>query len=483
MSERLARGFGILKAILPLVGIVMEFCWLYPWILLLTGMFYGRTPTPLLDAWTVFALLLLGSVTLKAVIGRPWPLLWARVTVVGVGLLAGLAAIKINYYPGYALFDLRWIPVLFRAAHDALPVVVPAVMGALAATLLWWRGVVLAEREFSHFEIDRGFRRGVGWSVLFVLFSAVYGDTRGFALTQPAPAYLLAFFSLSLLALAVARLVGIWQESQADEGQALAMNRHWLLLLLGVVGLIFSGAVVLSGLLNVDFRPALGALFRPLVPVIEFVFLVIFSVALVIARVIVFIFSRLPFRRGAERAVPTNPPSLADIFKDLPPHVVSGARWGMVLLVVVLLIVLVAISVVRARRRQRARDEDERASVWSTESLVAGLGAAWRSLWSRLRPPQSSREIPAVSEIRVVYRELLRLGAALGVPRQPYQTPYEYRPRLAQRLPESDADLFALTEAYIRVRYTPHIPAEGEITAARVALERVTAAGRGTPPD
>lgn len=466
-------AFPVIRAGLPLVSAVLEFCWIFPWVLLMTGVFYGRTPTPLLPAPIAFALLLSGFLAVRAALARSWTLAGARAAVVAAGFAAGMAAVKATYYPGYAVTDLSWIGVLLRAAHDALPIVLPPVTGALVATLLWWRGVVLGERDFSHFEVETTFRRGVGWTVLFVFFYALYGDTRGFVLARPAPIYLLIFFSLSLTAMAVARLIAIWQDTYADEDQALATNRHWLLLLVGVVGLIFSAASAVSGLVEVDFRPSLLALVRPLEPVAEYVFYAIFVVALLVARVIIFIFSRLPFRSRGVQGPAAPPPSLADLFKDVPPHVISGARWGMVMLVVALLVLLVAVAVVRARRRARKPGEDERESVWSTQAMWSGMAQAWRSLWSRRRTPPPRVEEPSVGAIRMIYRNLLRLGASLGVPRSPHQTPHEHLPRLAQRLEGSGLDLAALTEAYSKVRYGSHVPSGGEVEDASAEFERI----------
>lgn len=478
--NRLPRGgFALVQAILPFVAVVMEFCWAYPWVMLLTGVFYGSPPAPLLPPWPAFALLGLGFLTVSTALARPWSLKSVRILVTATGVVAGLIAVKTTYYPWYAVSDLRWLPVLLRAAHDALPVVVPAVMGAVTAALLWWRGVVLGEREFNYFEIDRGFRRGIAWSVLFVLLLAIYGDTRGFAIAQPAPVYLLAFFSLSLTTLAIARLLAIWQETHADEGQALSMNRHWVLLLIGVVGLIFLAATVISGIVHLQMRPVLLRLLRPLEPVVEFLFLIVFAVAMVVARVIIFVLSHLPFRGAVTPPSSTLSRPLSEILKDLPPHIVSGVRWGMVLLIVAALITLVAIAVVRAQRRPRRKDEDERESVWSTGAVLSGVGAAWHALWARLRRRPDAPQVPAVGAIRAIYHEMLRLGAALGIPRQKHQTPYEYRPRLCERLPESESDIDALTDAYIRVRYTPHIPGDSEIAETQWALDRIRNRVRG----
>jgi hypothetical protein len=345
-------------------------------------------------------------------------------------------------------------------------------MGALLATLLWWRGIVLGEREFTHFEVERGFRRGVAWTVVFIIFFVIYGGARGFSATGSAPGYLLGFFSIGLFLLAVTRLLAIWQESQADQGQALAANRHWLLLLVGVVGVILSGATFISGVLNVSFRPVVLQWLRPLAPVVEVIFLALFAVALVIAKAIIFVLSRVPWRPGALEPPETLRQPLSVLLRDLPPRVVSSARWGVVLVVMALLIVLIAVAVVRARRKARKADEDERESVWDVTAVLTGLGSVWRSLWGRVTPARGP-EMPGASSIRAIYRELLRIGRALGIPRRPAETPYEYRPRLSGALPQTTGEIAQLTDAYVRVRYSPHHPSGVEIEEAQAALERV----------
>jgi len=480
--------FWRLRWILPLAVVALEFSWAYPWVLLFSGTFYGPSAPPLLPAGSALALLALGCVVVRAAGARPWPLRATRTVVVAAGAVAGMTAVKLTYYRGTAPWDIRWVGALLVAAHDALPSVTPAVMGALTATVLWWRGIVLGEREFGHFEVDRAFRRGIAWSVIFVLLLALYGDTAGFALTRPAPAYLLAFFSIGLVTLALTRLLALWEETHADPTQALAANRHWLLILVGVVGAILVSAGALAAAVHVQMRPVLLRLLRPLAPVAEFVFYALFAVAMVVARVIVYVLSRLPIRgiaAPAPQPAGSVPLSLRDFLKDLPPHVVSGARWGAVLLVVTALVVVVALSVVRARRKAKKASDDERESVWSGEAMLSGLGAAWRRLWSRLRPEPAARDAPAVASIRAIYCELLRTGRQIGTPRKPAETPYEYRPRLSASLPQVASEVSALTEAYVRVRYTPAAPSGDEVRGAQEALERIrnsfTEPGEGEP--
>lgn len=474
------RGFGVLQAALPLAAVVIEFCWLFPWLLFLSGVLYGRAATPLLPAWPAFLMLVLGAVSVRRVMATEWPLSRVRVAVVGVGVAAGLAAVKTTYYPEYAVTDPRWIGVLFTAAHDALPSVLPPVAAAVTAALLWWRGVVLGEREFTYDEVERLFRNGIGWSVFFVVLFAIYHETGAFALAAEGPTYLVAFFSLSLITLAVARLVDLWMQSQADEQQALAMNRHWLLLLLGVVGLILLAAMLISGTLPSDLRPTLARIVSPLGPVVEALFYVIFAVALVIARAIMYVIALFP-GRGRILPPPAQADPLGDLLKQLQqwrvhPVVVSGARWGMVLLVVALLCVLIAVAIVRARRRQRKPGEDERESVWSTQALLAGLGSALRSWWRRRRVGASALDTAEMGSVRALYRQLLRWAAAHDVRRRSDQTPYEFRPRLEQLAPAHKDDVDSLTAAYVRARYASDPPSAEDVAGAREALERITGA-------
>src|SRR5207253_413359 len=233
------------------------------------------TDDPLLRPAAAFALLVLPSLMVRTVAARPWWLRNARALVAAAGVLSGMTAVRFAYYPGRGPLDVRWIGMLLMAAHDALPAITPQVLAALLATVLWWRGVVLGERESGYFEVERAFRRGIGWSVVFVILLALYGDSRGFAPAASAPAYLLAFFSLSLTTLAVTRLLMLWEETHADPAQALAANRHWLLLLLGVVGVIFLSAAGLATAVHVEVWSVLVRLLRPLAPVAEALFYVL----------------------------------------------------------------------------------------------------------------------------------------------------------------------------------------------------------------
>ena len=90
-----------------------------------------------------------------------------------------------------------------------------------------------------------------------------------------------------------------------------------------------------------------------------------------------------------------------------------------------------------------------------------------------MRPTARGRELAGLGVIRALYREMLRTGAAVGMPRARHQTPHEYHPVLAGRLPEVGRDIKTLTDAYARARYSPRLPGPTEIATAQGALERI----------
>src|SRR5256712_14181461 len=124
---------------LPALTIVaIEFTWAYPWVLLVSGTFYGPAAAPLLPPASAFALLTLASLAVRAAVARPWSLRDTRVMVVAAGFLSGMSAVRLADYPGPRPLDGRWVRTVLPAADEALPAITPAVMGALLATVLWW---------------------------------------------------------------------------------------------------------------------------------------------------------------------------------------------------------------------------------------------------------------------------------------------------------------------------------------------------------
>ena len=71
----------------------------------------------------------------------------------------------------------------------------------------------------------------------------------------------------------------------------------------------------------------------------------------------------------------------------------------------------------------------------------------------------------------------------LGVPRRAAETPYEYRPRFTSRCaPVAATDVSDLTDAYVRVRYTPAPASDEDVQRAQAALDRIRASAGDVLP-
>lgn len=75
--------------------------------------------------------------------------------------------------------------------------------------------------------------------------------------------------------------------------------------------------------------------------------------------------------------------------------------------------------------------------------------------------------------IRYFYRSLLRRAAGGGAARAVSQTPYEYSAALAERLPEAQPDLAALTESFVVAEYSQRPIERADAQRARRPWERL----------
>ena len=161
------------------------------------------------------------------------------------------------------------------------------------------------------------------------------------------------------------------------------------------------------------------------------------------------------------------------------PQVVEGARWGMVLAVLLLLVIGMALTIVLLRRRERPPDEDEHESVWSAREALRGLAGLLLRL-RRRRPAAGESAVPEAKAIRLIYREVLALGAGIGAPRPTWATPREHDPRLRGVFPEAADAVGWLTVAYEQVRYGTWRPTPADVHQAQDTLERAKASAKAS---
>jgi hypothetical protein len=88
------------------------------------------------------------------------------------------------------------------------------------------------------------------------------------------------------------------------------------------------------------------------------------------------------------------------------------------------------------------------------------------------------RDEPApTTSMRRLYTEMLRWGAASGLPRGPSQTPFEYEQTLCAALPAHGTDVASITRSYVRARYAAQPPTEAELHQLRESRRRLKGKG------
>ncbi len=137
---------------------------------------------------------------------------------------------------------------------------------------------------------------------------------------------------------------------------------------------------------------------------------------------------------------------------------------------------LVCLWVYHLYRQMLQKEIQDREQPGLDESFARLERPGWRNpfrfLLGRLgmRPGwSSSGRIRAAERIRLIYSQLCLQAALLGKPRPDYQTPLEYLSTLQGLYPGRQADLEAITQAYLRVRY-------GELPETYSQVETVLAA-------
>jgi len=148
------------------------------------------------------------------------------------------------------------------------------------------------------------------------------------------------------------------------------------------------------------------------------------------------------------------------------------------------LLVMIALwLVVRSFRRWRSLPETAggtRETARPDSSLADDVLGYLRDRWQRLREMADIRrllQLRGAGSVRAIYANLLTLMAAADHPRQAGQTPYEFEPTAEEVLPAREAEVNAITNAYVRARYGEQDVSDDELQGLREAWQRVRADG------
>ena len=461
---------GVIRRELLFLAIAgMETCWVAGWSRVILGSL-GAGGAGL--SWpSVLALYLVAVAATRLLGARRSP----RETWVlgGLALLTTALVIKVNLYPDLELLDPAWVGRMLRRVTDLSAGLSQEMRALLLGLFVWFRGLRIPARPVGIRTISGQFQMGV----LLMTGLAVATAWVPAAVTG----LVVAYFALGLLAVALTRIEEV---AQVEPGGAAPLGLNWIATL--VATLLVGGGMVwlVTRVVTVE---TVRWLLRP-VAVLFAVVLSAFGVLVgVLLEYVVFplflrVFGGLPVE---ELELPQRPPAAEEETPVSPVAPFSPEFLRALQIVLVTLLILVAVwLLVRSFRRWRVQRYTTaggvRESVSPEGTLVGDLAGFLRDQWRRLRRAADLRRYLwrfRTASVRDIYANLLALLAATGHPRRPGQTPYEYAPVAEEVLPTRKADIAAITEAYVRVRYGELEIAPEELARLREAWKRVQAEG------
>ncbi|GAB4499645.1 MAG: hypothetical protein OHK0052_15020 [Anaerolineales bacterium] len=439
----------------------MEVCWIAPWVRALAPSFYATSPSR-----TFFTLL--ACMLSAQAFARALNFLNLRRRLRQTAAFICLGAVTL--WGGQMLLG------------TPTPPLIEIFLALLIALLVSLRGAGLASSRVGPQVMLSSFQVGITMLALFVFVNTlVTGETPGNLL------YLFLF--LGLVAVGAARFAVL---GKLRGGRDHPLAGRWLASLLLSAGLVVLLAAVSVRAAQNQFLSGLTAFF-------EGIFIVLialaFTVLLPLVLLLVLGLQNLLSALRVEDTLPLLVDTLQKLVNGLAGTAFEilqflqaklpwlsalkvGALWA------ILLGALLWGGVWLAARRflpDAASDGESRDSLWQEADFWARVrqraserirrgGAA---LWGARHPREQARN-RAARQIRQMYRELLLLSAQLDVPRENWQTPWEFLPALQARLENVSTELRLMTQAYVRARYgeLPETAAElAELQTAWLAVQ------------
>jgi hypothetical protein len=333
--------------------------------------------------------------------------------------------------------------------------------------LLWWRVAGYTDRSLTFTGVGLSFRLGM---LLVIAGSALLSSWSGES--SSAILYLLIFFAFGLIAVALARIDQKAIGAANSSGALLPWDRFaqlWLVTLSILaaalaIATVYTPAVLRSVLSW--FGPA-GLLLQWLLAQIAFmIFWLLTPLLEWLAARIQAMMAEAPPVELPENVPPPEPVGLGEVVQQF-----TLLRYCIGAAILFVALALILFFFVRMAQRERSGDQEE------TDLTEGGLRPGGFRLgldrlknWFALlgRYGGGSQLLAAIS-VENIYANLARLARRKGYPRHPAQGPDRYLPVLNQAFPGYEAELAAITTAYLHVRYAERPITPQELESLRAA--------------
>jgi hypothetical protein len=453
------RGLRWRQEVLYLSVAAMEACWLYPWFLLGHRMLGDSTHPP--SILFLFVPLLVALYLTRTLLKLQLEMRWNRVIIALSAVVACLVAPKYYLYGQYSLLDPTWLWNMARALADLANAIPVEILVIVLVLYLWWRGISLGQQSLTFAKVGFYFRLGIV-TFIWYLFLTFFGPD------QEVTVFIFIYFFFGLIAVALARIEEV---SQLRGGVRSPFNAYWLgVLVLATLVVLLIGFLAFSIFSLQNAYHVLGWL-HPLEPVLEAAFYFVFAILGYLLQPLVEALILILSERFAELGLSEllilqeTPQELQAAQASSPPGYLGILRGCITVFILLAALIAVARSLQRWWARQEERGDELRESLWSSGSIAQGVLGSVRDGWDRLgelagmvRRFGLGRDLYSVISIKKIYASLVRLAEIRGYPRPVAQTPYEYLDTLYRALLGSEAEVAAITEAYVGVHYgeLPH---------------------------
>ena len=490
------------EVLLPYLLAGMQACWITAILIGLASAGIFESPESLIPLWAPFILIpgslflfhYLGLRTAKKTTGEKES--DVKVIIPETALffiLIGVLSMFFVWLQIYSqtafIFDPKWILAFFQDVLLLNGNFYESVCIIGLACLLGWLGIRLINRHVEPFDVLRALYLGLGVFIVVIILRT--GQASAGAVIHNNVILLLLlplFLYLSLTAHALARVVFIRKSHPAGLQGSIVAQERAILMLIGSLGLAFLLiALFIGGTTNAAFLANFEHVFVLLGAFYNLVVGIVAAIIVILVTPIFWLISLLhpsthlpkvtifhPVHSTVNPAINTAQTTFAHILLPILSIVLP-------ILFIVLVALLIRWTLRRRRRvlkRVHRRNHDIHESLWSWSLFWTQLRAIFRVLLARFIHRDTTTEggavvmeeikgEPAARSIREIYRAFLKKAARRGYPRRMFETPYEFRQRLDEKMPFAEPQLEVITEAYAFTRYGGDVPDEAHLAQVR----------------
>ncbi len=479
----------------PYLVAMMETCWVDAILVALASINLFQRRTPLLPLWAPFVLIasafwLITHLERREVIreqvsksGQKTKMIsGSSLFILLITLLVLLVIWASIYSSSLLFFDPRWLLALLNDLFSLSPDAYYVFVLVALSVYFCWRGIRLARHTIEPGRIFWTLRLGMGIIIVAIVLHA--GSGAGFLNELILLCLIPLFLFCALVAHALAKAIFVRRYHPVGLQGSVAVQERALLSILGIIGLTILLLALVTGffaspVLLADIQRAL----EPVGRAYDWLISVIAYGITFLLYPIFWLLSLLHIHPAVVRIRQYQNPLSKNVTRsqNADPIVLFVVPILKIVLPVLFVVLMVWLMSWLLRRRHltlvRREQQDMHESLWSWKLFQAQVKTFLLAIWRRFFPQRSSKQTQTVIEeisgeptartIREIYRAFLHWAASRGYERKKEETPYEFKLRLHQQLPQIEPELGNLTEAYSTLRYGGMVPGDAEVTRAQ----------------